>query len=493
LNKLLLTFLIAFLILPACNYIGGEKNQVENKVAPQNTPVDDLKRINDENKLKVVVDYSSTSYFVYKGQPMGFQYELLTALSKELGVELDLHVSNNLNEAFDGLRNSRFDLIAQNLTVTNQRGKSVGFTKPLLVTRQVLVQRAFVDSDEEQAGVDYVESVIELSGKTVYVPNNSAYVQRLNNLAEEIGGNIRIVEDSIYGVEQLIALVASGEIDYTVCDENIGLVNQHYYPDIDISVPVSFEQNLAWGIPKNSPQWKEYLDNWLAEYQKTSEYHYLYRKYFTGSRSVNMVRSEYNSITGGKISEYDELVREIAAGYGWDWRLIASVIMQESRFDKYAESWVGAMGLMQLMPATAAQYNIDDIVNPRENIRGGLEYLTWLNEIFKPIIEDDSERLKFVLASYNVGIGHVMDARKLTMKYGKNPSVWHDNVDVFILKKTLPEYYNDPLVRWGYCRGREPYNYVKKVLKRYQHYLTVLPDENNVALVSLPVLQESLR
>lgn len=479
-------------MLPACNYIGGEKNQVENMLAPQNTRVDDLTRINKEKKLKVVVDYSSTSYFVYKGQPMGFQYELLTALAKEMGVELDLYVSNNLNEAFVGLNNSNFNLVAQNLTVTNERSKSIAFTQPLQVTRQVLVQRA-PDENDSLYSTAYIESLIDLAGKTVYVPHNSAYVQRLNNLSEEIGGNIRIVEDSIYGVEQLIALVASGEIDYTICDENIGRVNEYYYPEIDISVPVSFEQNLAWGIPKNSPKWKAYLDNWLAGYQQTSEYHYLVKKYYTGSRSVDMVRSEFNSITGGKISEYDDLVREIAAGYNWDWRLVASIIMQESRFDKYAESWVGAMGLMQLMPETAALYNIDDLANPRENIRGGLEYLTWLDDIFKPIIDDDQERLKFVLASYNVGIGHVMDARKLAMKHGKNPSVWNNNVDIFILKKSLPEYYNDPLVRWGYCRGQEPYNYVRKVLSRYQHYFNVLPDENNVALVSLPVLQESLR
>lgn len=483
-KKLILALSIAFSVLAGCT----NKGQTENKVAPQNTKTNDLKRIIGEKKLNVAVDYSSTSYFVYKGQPMGFQYELLKALAKDLGVELDIHITNNLSEAFNGINTSELDLIAKNLTVTRKRNKIVDFTEPLALTRQVLVQRSSGDDEDYK-----VNSTLDLAGKTIYVQQNSAYVQRLKNLSEEIGESITIVEDSVYGVEQLIALVASGEIDYTVCDENVADVNKRYYPWIDVSVPVSFEQKVSWAVRENSPEWKNYLDNWITEYQKTSEYHYIYDKYFSSSRVVNMVRSEYNSITGGKISEYDELVREISASFGWDWRLVASIIMQESRFNKYAESWVGAMGLMQLMPKTAERFNVTDIVNPRENVRAGLEYLTWLDEVFAPIIEDKQERLKFVLASYNVGIGHVMDARKLAMKYGKNPSVWDDNVEIFILKKTMPEYYNDPVVRYGYCRGKEPYNYVIKVLDRYNHYLKVLPDENNVSLVSLPVLQESLR
>ncbi|MCF8361398.1 MAG: transporter substrate-binding domain-containing protein [Prolixibacteraceae bacterium] len=483
-KKLILVLLIAFSVLAGCN----NKSHTEDKVAPQNTKTDDLKRIVEKKKLNVVVDYSSTSYFVYKGQPMGFQYELLKALAKDLEVELDIHVSNNLRETFNGVNTSEFDLIAKNLTVTKSRNKVVDFTEPLALTHQVLVQRSANDDEDY-----HVASSLDLAGKTIYVHQNSAYVQRLKNLSEEIGESITIVEDSVHGVEQLIALVASGEIDYTVCDENVASVNQRYYPWIDISVPVSFDQKISWAVRNNSSKWKEYINNWLKEYKKTSEYHYIYNKYFSSSRVANLVRSEYNSITGGKISEYDELVREISASFGWDWRLVASVIMQESRFNKYAESWVGAMGLMQLMPKTAERFNVTDIVNPRENIRAGLEYLTWLDEVFAPIIEDEHERLKFVLASYNVGIGHVMDARKLAMKYGKKPSVWDDNVEVFILKKTLPEYYNDPVVRWGYCRGKEPYNYVIKVLDRYDHYLNVLPDENNVSLVSLPVLKESLK
>lgn len=427
---------------------------------------------------------------------MGFQYELLKAFSDELGVDLKLQVSNNIQESFDGLNSGQYDLVAKNLTVTKERSSIVDFTDPLALTRQVLVQRKPDNASqlsEKELDKVLVREQLDLAGKTIYVQKNTVFVQRLKNLSDEIGEPINIVEDTIYGVEQLIALVAKGEIDYTVCDENVGMVNQKYYPWIDVATPLSFNQKLSWAVRKDSPEWKSALNEWIERYKETDAYKYLYYKYFLSERSSQIVKSEFHSINGGMISEYDNLIRRISASFNWDWRLVAAVIMQESNFNRYAESWVGAMGLMQLMPETAKRYNIEDITDPHENIRGGLEYLTWLDEVFQPLITDKDERLKFVLASYNVGIGHVMDARKLALKYGRDPSIWKENVDYFILKKATAQYYRDPVVKWGYCRGEEPYNYVIDILDRYQHYLNVLPDENNVTLVSLPVLQSSWR
>lgn len=488
--------LVLVIGISSCIILNNSRGHSKKQKVTTNVKSSELKRILESGELRVVVDYNSTNYFVYKGQPMGFQYELLKAFADQMGVSLKLQVSNSIQESFAGLNTGEYDLIAKNLTVTKERSDLVDFTNPFALTRQVLVQR-IPELDPEKTEIapqPLIREQLQLAGKTIYVQKNTVFVQRLKNLSDEIGEPITIVEDTLYGVEQLIALVAKGEIDYTVCDENVGLVNQKYYPWIDVSTPISFNQKLSWAVRKNSPDWKEYLDGWIDEYKNTSEYKYLYYKYFAGARS-QMVYSDFHSITGGMISEYDQLIRQVAASYNWDWRLIASIIMQESNFNRYAESWMGAMGLMQLMPETAKQYNIDyeEITEPRENIRGGLEYLTWLDEVFQPIITDRDERLKFVLASYNVGIGHVMDARKLAMKYGKDPGVWRDNVDNLLVKKSTPQYYKDPLVRWGYCRGEEPYNYVIEVLDRYQHYLNVLPDENNDALVSLPVLQSSWR
>lgn len=187
-----------------------------------------------------------------------------------------------------------------------------------------------------------------------------------------------------------------------------------------------------------------------------------------------MARSPYHSLGGGRISVYDDYFKRFAEIVGWDWRLIASLAFQESRFNHEAVSWAGAFGIMQLMPNTAAMYNVSQTSAPIENIMAGIKYLDWINGRLKDVITDDQERIKFVLASYNVGLGHVMDARRLAEKYGKDPNIWKDNVDYFILNKSKPKYYLDPVVRHGYARGTEPFHYVSEILERYEHYLNAV-------------------
>jgi len=155
---------------------------------------------------------------------------------------------------------------------------------------------------------------------------------------------------------------------------------------------------------------------------------------------------------------------------------VASVVYQESRFEPQATSWMGAYGLMQLMPGTAEIYGVDSMSPPEENLSAGISYLKSIDGRFADIVEDPNERKKFVLAAYNVGIAHVFDARRLAEKYGRDPNIWDDNVDFFLLNKSDPKYYNDSVVYYGYCRGDEPFKYVNDILYRYEHYLNVIED-----------------
>ena len=454
-----------------------EKKAENTQVTPQSQP-NVLKQILEKKKLRAVVDYNSTNYFVYKAVPMGFKYELLKALAKKMDVRLEIVVSNNLEETFTGLEKGRYDVVAKNLTVTKERSEVIDFTEPLEQTRQVLVQRLpdnWQVMSEEQLDTAIIRNQIDLGGKTVYVQKNTAYYDRLINLSNEIGEDINIVEDTIYGVEKLVGLVASGEIDYTICDENVARVNKTYYPNIDISTPVSFPQNIAWAVRKGADDWRNYLNDWLDEFKKTATFRILYHRYFLSPRSKYMVASDYHSITGGKISQYDDIIKEVSAKNDWDWRLISSIIYVESKFSPDADSWSGAQGLMQLMPTTAEFFDVEDVNDPKQNVEGGVKLLTWLNNYFEPTIQDSTERVKFVLAAFNVGLGHVKDAQRLAKKYGKDPHVWKDNVDYFLLNKSLEKYIKDPEVKWGYCRGEEPYQYVQKVLSNYQHYVNVIP------------------
>lgn len=432
----------------------------------------DLARIKHSGELKVVVDYNSTDYFIYRGQPMGFQYELLQLLSDDLGVSLEVVVSKSLGETFDGIKNGTYDLVAKNLTVTRKRRSEIDFTVPLLHTRQVIVQRKKTGTSKDST---YINSIPELAGKTFYVQKNTTFYRRLMDLSSEIGQPIEVVEDTVYGVEQLIAKVAKGEIDYTVSDENVAKLNQTYHPNLDVSFRISFPENIAWVLRKGSPRWKSYLDNWITTFKKTRQYRQLYHKYFESPRMAARLESEYHSIYGGKISEYDDLIKRLAEKYGWDWRLVSSIIFHESRFNPDAGSWAGAYGLMQLIPNTAEAFGIENYQDPAQNIKAGLLFLNWLNEQLQESVADSTERVKFILGAYNIGLGHVADAQRLAEKYGRSSQIWDDNVAYFLEKKSVEKYYSDPVVRSGYCRGENAVEYVERVMHNYEHYANLIP------------------
>lgn len=431
----------------------------------------DLTRIIESGVLKAVVDYNSTNYFIYRGRPMGFQFELLQNLCDHMGVRLDIKVSNDLEETFEGLKNGTYDVVAKNLTITSPRRTEFDFTVPLLKTRQVLVQREKSKSENDSV---YINGTLKLAGKKVYVQKNTSYYRRLQRISEEIGQKIEIIEDTVYGVEQLVARVAQGEIDYTVCDENVAELNKTYYPNLDVSLRLSFPQNIAWAVRHGSTDWKAYLNEWIIEFKGTRKYRQLYHKYFESTRIAQRTGSDLHSITAGKISDYDEIIKKLAAQYKWDWRLIASMIYNESRFNEEAGSWNGAYGLMQLLPATAQAFGVENYQNPQQNIKAGILFLNWIDNQFIEELPDSAERVKFDLAAYNIGLGHVKDAQRLAGKYGKNSNVWENNVDYFLENKSMKKYYTDSVVYYGYCRGKEAVDYVERVTNNYNHYLNLI-------------------
>lgn len=316
-----------------------------------------------------------------------------------------------------------------------------------------------------------------LAKKTIYVQEGSSHVERLLTLAGEIGDTINIIEVP-YDSEKLIQHVANGEIDYMVCDENIALVNATYYPDIDASTPVSFPQSLAWGIRKdNSDTLLLELNRWITTYKKTLSYAFLHAKYFNNTRSNIIVKSDFYALYTGKVSKYDDMIREYSARINWDWRLLASLIYQESRFKPDVRSLMGAYGLMQIMPETGKKYGIDSTASPKNNIKAGISYINWLHTIFDPKIADENERLRFILAAYNAGPGHVLDAMKLAEKNGMDPQKWNGNVAIWLKKKSEPQYYNDIVVKSGYFRGTESVAFVSQILDRYEHYKNIIPEE----------------
>jgi len=473
-NSLFLKVLLMVLMLSqACNQTDSRFRDIDT-LRPERTT--NLEQIRNRGRLKVVTEYNSISYFIYRGQPLGFQYDMLQELANYLELELEVSVSNDLEKNFNDLTEGNVDLIAMNLTVTAERKKSVDFTVPLLQTRQVLVQRKpqhWEKMNQNQLKTNVIWNQLDLAGKTVYVQAGSVYADRLRSLSDEIGGGIDIREIQ-FESEQLVQRVALGEIDYTVCDENVGLVNALYFPQLDVSTAISFPQNVAWAVHSDSDSLRSEINNWLREYKKKSNYAVLYNKYFKNRHSYRSIHSEYYTLGSGKISNYDEIIKRESERIGWDWRLLASVIYQESRFNPEAESWAGAYGLMQLMPVTARNYGITRSSSPAEQIRAGVSFIKWLDDRFVDEIPDKSERIKFILASYNIGYGHIEDARRLAERYGEDPNLWYGCVEEWLLKKSDPKYYTDHVVKYGYARGIETYNFVKEVIDRYEHYKNIV-------------------
>lgn len=439
----------------------------------------DLQEIREDGYLTAIAIYNSTSYFLYRGEPMGFEYELLSQLADELKLELRIKIADNIDELFTMLNNGEGDIIAYGLSITEPRKKVISFTEPHYVTHQALVQRKpenWRSLPGYKIDDQLIDDPLELQNETVYVRRNSSYYERLQNLQKEIGGKIYI--EPVSGektTDEIIKMVADGEIDYTVADYNIAALNQTYFPILDVETQISFSQQVAWGVRKNSPQLLQGINMWLKKTKKKSSYRVLYNKYFKNRKSYQrMIKSDFYSKNSGKISRYDKAIKKYASTLDWDWRLLSSLIYQESRFEPDAKSWAGAGGLMQIMPSTASDLGLTDLSDPDQNIAAGTAYLQklWNNW---PTIPDTLQRIKFVMASYNCGLGHVRDAQRLAKANGEDPLLWDDNVEDYLLRLSNREYYTHPKVRYGFVRGQEPYLYVKEIFLRYEHYKQFIP------------------
>lgn len=476
-NRTTLILSLFSLIFLTCTTKNKEHDSGEDNT---NLIYRDFADIKEDGKLRALLAYSSTSYFLYKGRPMGYEYELLERLAEHFDLELEITVSEDLNSLLSELNNGAVDIVAYGLAITTERKKKAAFTDYLYLTNQVLVQRK--PTNWRKLTLDNIKSKlvqdpIQLINDTVSVRSSSSYFDRLQNLSKEIGGTIVI--DTLKGklaTAEIIKMVADGEIKYTLADKNLAQINASFFPVLDVSVPVSFSQRIAWAVNKNSDDFLVKINQWIENEKKRNDYYVIYNKYFKNKRNFNRrVKSEFYSLTNYQISKYDSLIKKNAKKLGWDWRLLASLVYQESRFDQEANSWTGAEGLMQLMPTTAEELGVENLLDPIDNINAGSKYLKSIYDNFEEIT-DTIQRIKFTMGAYNSGYYHIKDARKLATLNKLNPNVWDGNVNEMLLELTYPQNYNHPSINYGYVNGIEPYNYVNQIFERYDHYVNFIKE-----------------
>ena len=368
---------------------------------------DSLQRIKKAGKIRIITDNSATTYYIYRDEKMGFEYDLAKAFADHLGVELEI-ITPNWDDMFDALIDGHGDLIAAGLTKTEIREEIIGFSDGYLDIQQNII----VHKKNRK-----IKEIKDLDGVTIDVRSGTSYQDRIYELEKE-GVSVDLKLHGNVSTEELIRKVAKKKIKITVADSHIAFLNRRYYPDIRIAFPINEPQELAWGVRKNDMRLIKEINKFFKKIKKNGVYDEIYRKYYANIEIFDYVDlKRFHKRLKTRLPKYEAIIRREAKKYGFDWRMIAAVIYQESHFDPNAESYTGVKGLMQVTRRTAAEMGITNRNDPEESVKAGVKYLNKLYGRFNEI-EKHRERMLFALASYNIGYGHVQDARKICREKG---------------------------------------------------------------------------
>jgi membrane-bound lytic murein transglycosylase F len=412
-----------------------------------------LHKIMKAGEITVVTRNTPHCYYIYRDNPMGFEYELAKEFSEYLGVALRVKIAENWDEMIQAVRNGSAAFIAAGMAITAKRQKQVSFSQGYMDIQQHLI------SNREGSKINKLE---ELSGQTIHVRKASTYQERLEELQKQ-GFNFEVQVHNDLPTEELIQRVARGEIELTVADSNIAMLNRRHHPGAIISASINGRQHFGWAMHPKAVKLKQKINSFFKTIRENGKFDEIYDKYYGDTEDVDYVDlATFHRRIKTRLSRYSPFIKAAAKKHGFDWRLIAAQIYQESHLNPWAKSISGAKGLMQLLPGTARSLDIKDVYNPVDNINAGVKHLKNLYDYFDSASGND--RLLIALASYNVGQGHVGDARRLAEKMNLDPNSWES------IEKTLPllsyrKYYKDS--RYGYCRGTEPVVYIKQILIYY--------------------------
>lgn len=441
--------------------------------------VGDLEGIKKRGVLRVITRNNPVTYFLYQGEQLGFDYQLARMLADALKVRLEMVVPPSRDLLVPWLNEGRGDLIAASYTVTKERAEQVAFSIPYLQVDELLVQR--------RAGPK-LRGVEDLAGKRIHVRRSSAYYETLVALKPLVGDFEIVEEPEDVETEELIDRVGRGEIPFTVADSHILAVELIYRRDVEGAFPLlpgaqarpvrtikvgeEGSKAIAFALRPENVKLRAFADAFIRRTYRGLEYNVARKRYFETKQQVSRAAQLVMAGEGGKISPYDDSFRKYASRYALDWRLMAAQAFQESRFDPRAQSWVGAQGLLQVLPQTGRELGFPSLTEPEPGVHAGIKYMSRLIGQF-----DDQlpfrQRVRFALAAYNAGVGHVQDARRLATEKGLDPDRWFENVERAMLLLEKPQYYQR--ARHGYCRGSEPVKYVSQIQNRYDNYVKLFP------------------
>jgi membrane-bound lytic murein transglycosylase F len=412
-----------------------------------------MKRIEETGTITVITRNNAHCYYTYRGQEMGFEYDLAKAFADFLGVKLKVKVAESWDDLLPSLEAGAGDFVAASMTITPSRSDMADFSREYLSVQQKVI----VHKNNTK-----IRAIEDLDGKSVHVRRGTSYEERLRELKQE-GLDVRIVLHEDVLTEALIEAVADRKIDITIADSNVVFLNRRYYPDIRIAFPVEIPQFLGWAVAKRERALLRKINKFFKKIKDDGTFENIYNRYYANVESFDRLDiKRFQERMKTRLPRYEKAIKEASDLYGFDWRLIAALIYQESQFNPWAKSFSGVKGLMQLTLPTAEDMGIENRINPRESIMGGVRYFRELHDLYDKATEPD--RTRIALAAYNVGKAHVLDARRIASRRNLDPNKWSS------LEKTLPllsepRYYKKS--HFGYCRGREPVIHVQNILTYY--------------------------
>lgn len=429
---------------------------VVNATTPPRTH---LEKIKQAGELHVLTRNSATTYYEGSQGPAGLEYDLMQGFADYLGVKLDITVRDTPEEILSQVENGTFDFAAAGLTVTEERQSRIRFTKPYqYITQQAVYNREAFDKRPRKFE--------DLIGKRIDVMANSSHAEQLQQLKTKYP-ELSWTESTDTDSSELLDMVAKKIADVTIVDSNEATLYRRYHPELRIAMNISKKQPLAWAFAKlaDDSLFKE-AQNYITHMKKSGELaHLIKRHYNHASKYQYTSTNTYLKKVRSRLPRYQAFFEKAAMANKLDWRLVAAVAYQESLWNPHAISFTGVRGIMMLTQRTARQLGIEDRTDPEQSIEGGVRYLRkMIDKVDAEFGLKEPERTWFALAAYNVGFGHLTDARMLTKLRGKNPDKWTD------VKETLPllrqrKWHRK--TRFGYARGNEPVKYVESIRSYY--------------------------
>jgi len=413
-----------------------------------------LSKIKKNKQLNVVLLNSPSTYYIGAEGPQGFEYDLLKLYADHLGVDLNITVASTVKEAISYIGNPSVHIISSSLAKTKEREGKFNFGPSYFeVQEQVICHRGMIGSGK------FPKDIESLIGLNIMVGEGTSYSETIKSFQAD-GYDINATFTSEFSTEELLEKVANYEIDCTIADSNIYALNLRYFTEILFAFTISGREQLAWVLPVDSKELEVNMYAWLNQLHQTGVMAELKDHYYSYVMHFDYYNTKmfYKRIET-RLPKYKRLFIKASNHYAIPWKLLAAISYQESHWNPKAKSFTGVRGMMMLTLTTAKILGVTNRLDPKQSIMGGTRHLGEMIRLIPEDVEGEN-RLKFALAAYNVGLGHVQDARELAERLGYDKNIWSD------LKKVLPllaqkRYYQT--LKHGYARGSEPVKYVESI------------------------------